>query len=408
MQDEQHQRLIQHYTQVLVHNEWAIDHHAVQILKRLKDARFEAYLVGGGVRDLLVNIKPKDFDIATSALPQEVKKKVSNSFIIGRRFKLVHAKRGDAIYEIATYRRAATSEELVTAEEDDLRHVEENFFGNIDEDSFRRDFTINSLYYDPIDKKIVDRCNGLYDIDHRMLRMIGDPEARLREDPIRILRAIRLSQKLGFSIEPELRKQIRLLAPELKKTALPRRREEWIKFLRLPQADMALMELFDLGIMEQILPNLHMLFENHAQREDFLCSIRQISYIGFDLSDTTELYSALLIAFLAQHKTPEVTFETLINNENFILFCRDELGVFKAEIASFVQALQVIRPIQNVEAYMKRGERRKRSFVANMSFFLALKLGFLSGQIDIQELHFWLNEHKTLLGSDLARETTPE
>ena len=330
MQDEQHQRLIQHYTQVLVHNEWAIDHHAVQILKRLKDARFEAYLVGGGVRDLLVNIKPKDFDIATSALPQEVKKKVSNSFIIGRRFKLVHAKRGDAIYEIATYRRAATSEELVTAEEDDLRHVEENFFGNIDEDSFRRDFTINSLYYDPIDKKIVDRCNGLYDIDHRMLRMIGDPEARLREDPIRILRAIRLSQKLGFSIEPELRKQIRLLAPELKKTALPRRREEWIKFLRLPQADMALMELFDLGIMEQILPNLHMLFENHAQREDFLCSIRQISYIGFDLSDTTELYSALLIAFLAQHKTPEVTFETLINNENFILFCRDELGVYKS------------------------------------------------------------------------------
>ncbi|MGZ3724657.1 MAG: polynucleotide adenylyltransferase PcnB, partial [Pseudobdellovibrio sp.] len=203
-----------------------IDSHAIQILKRLKDAKFQAYLVGGGVRDLLVDLKPKDFDIATNALPQEVKRKVPNSFIIGRRFKLVHARRGELIYEIATFRRAATHEELETTEEDDRRLVEENFFGNIEEDSFRRDFTINSLYYDPIDHVIVDHCNGIQDIHLHVLRMIGSPEARLIEDPIRILRAIRLSQKLNFSLETNLREQIRIHKAELKKSALPRRREE--------------------------------------------------------------------------------------------------------------------------------------------------------------------------------------
>jgi len=140
-----------------------------QILRRLKDSGFQAYLVGGGVRDLLVTLKPKDFDIATNALPNEVKKKVPYSFIIGRRFKLVHAKRGEHIYEIATFRRAATSEELEQPDHEDRHLVEENFFGNIEEDSFRRDFTINSLYYDPIDQVIIDHCKGLEDIHSRTL-----------------------------------------------------------------------------------------------------------------------------------------------------------------------------------------------------------------------------------------------
>ena len=153
MTETQKSSLTKIYTEKLIQMQDAIDPQAIGILKRLKEGGFQAYLVGGGVRDLLVSIKPKDFDIATNALPNMVKKKVPYSFIIGRRFKLVHARRGEHIFEIATFRRTASAAELETTADDDRLFTEENFFGNIEEDSVRRDFTINALFYDPIDKK---------------------------------------------------------------------------------------------------------------------------------------------------------------------------------------------------------------------------------------------------------------
>lgn len=371
-----------------------IDSHAMQILKRLKDAKFEAYLVGGGVRDLLVSLKPKDFDIATNALPNEVKKKVPYSFIIGRRFKLVHAKRGEHIYEIATFRRAATTEELETTEHEDRHLVEENFFGNIEEDSFRRDFTINSLYYDPIDQVIIDHCKGIEDIHSRTLRMIGDPQARLIEDPVRILRAIRLSQKLNFSIETNLRTQIVNLKQELKRTVLPRRREEWLKFFRLKNIEQALIELFDLNVFEILLPSFHKLFSNEHQRHEFLCYIRSFEYYGVNFADATELMSAILASYLHTTQPAQYDINDLIENEEFLLFCRDELGVFKAELAIFFQAMQFIGPLTRIETYVKKGERRQRSMVFNQTFMLSLKLGLLTHRLGSSEFLFWLNERE--------------
>ena len=386
--------LTQLYTEKLAAQSEYIDSQAMQILKRLKDARFEAYLVGGGVRDLLVSLKPKDFDIATNALPNEVKRKVPHCFIIGRRFKLVHAKRGESIYEIATFRRAATIEELETTDQDERHLVEENFFGNIEEDSFRRDFTINSLYYDPIDKKIVDHCGGLQDVHRCVLRMIGSPKERLIEDPIRILRAIRLSQKLMFSIEPELRLQISKLTPELKRSPIPRRREEWIKFFRLHQPDLALMELFDLNIFEVILPNFHQIFLDNEKREFFLEQIRSIDYYGFDFSNTTELFSGVLAAYIQTFYPEDIKIDELSENEEFLLFCRDQLGVFKAEAGLFFQAMNLINPLKNISTYLKKGERRQRSLVNHQNFNLALKLALLTKKMQISEVAFWLNERE--------------
>ncbi len=371
-----------------------IDSHATQILKRLKESGFAAYLVGGGVRDLLVSLKPKDFDIATNALPNEVKRKVPYSFIIGRRFKLVHAKRGEHIYEIATFRRAATSEELETTDSEERHLVEENFFGNIEEDSFRRDFTINSLYYDPIDQVIVDHCKGLEDIHSRTLRMIGDPQARLIEDPVRILRAIRLSQKLNFSIETELRTQIVSLKQELKRTVLPRRREEWLKFFRLKNVEHALVELYDLNVLEILMPSIHKLFMNEHQRHEFLSYVRNFDYFGVNFADPTELMSAILAAYLFSTQPPDFDINSLIENEEFLLFCRDELGVFKAELAVFFGAMQFISPLKKTEIYSKKGERRQRSMIFNLSFFLSLKLGLLTHQLGPSEFLFWLNERE--------------
>lgn len=371
-----------------------IDTHAIQILRRLKDSGFQAFLVGGGVRDLLLSHKPKDFDIATNALPNEVKKKVPYSFIIGRRFKLVHAKRGENIYEIATFRRAATTEELETTDHDERHLIEENFFGNVEEDSFRRDFTINSLFYDPIDQVIIDHCKGLDDIHSKTLRMIGDPQARLIEDPIRILRAIRLSQKLNFSIETELRSQIVNLKQELLRTVLPRRREEWLKFFRLKNAEQALIELFDLSVFEMLLPTFHKLFSNELAREEFLSCVRRFDYYGINLTDATELICAILASYLQATQASGFNIDNLIENDEFLLFCRDELGVFKAELGIFFQAMQFIGPLKKSDIYIKKGERRQRSLVFHQSFFLSLKLGLLTHRFSPTEFLFWLKERE--------------
>ncbi|MEK6628393.1 MAG: poly(A) polymerase [Bdellovibrionota bacterium] len=404
MSNPDHSSLLKLYNSKLQEMINDIDSHAVQILRRLKDSGFEAYLVGGGVRDLLVNLKPKDFDIATSALPGEVRKKVPYSFIIGRRFKLVHAKRGEHTYEIATFRRAATTEELETTDEDNRRLVEENFFGNIEEDSFRRDFTINSLFYDPIDQTIIDHCNGIYDIHSKTLRMIGDPQTRLIEDPIRILRAIRLSQKLNFSIETELRTQIVTLKQELKRTILPRRREEWLKFFKLKNVEQALIELFDLNVFEILLPTFHKLFLNEEQREEFLCHIRGFDYYGVNFADATELISVILASYLHATKPKGFNINDLIENEEFLLFCRDELGVFKAELGVFFQAMEFIEPLKKIEIYSKKGERRQRSLVFNQAFSLSLKLGLLTHQFSPAEFLFWINEREKFSQNQSASE----
>lgn len=388
--------LVKLYNNKLQNSVSDIDSHAIQILKRLKDSGFQAYLVGGGVRDLLVNLKPKDFDIATNASPNEVKRKVSHSFIIGRRFKLVHAKRGEHIYEIATFRRAATHEELETTEQDDRKHVEENFFGNIEEDSFRRDFTINSLFYDPIDHIIVDHCKGLDDIHSRTLRMIGDPKERLIEDPVRILRAIRLSQKLNFTIEQSLRSEIVNLKQELLKTVLPRRREEWLKFFRLKNVEVALMELYDLNVFEMLVPQFHKLFSDDNQRGDFLNLIGQFKYLGVNFSDPIELFCMILASYLSAKNPKGFNINNFLENEEFLLFCRDELGVFKAEVSIFFQAMLFLGPLTRKETYLKKGERRQRSLVTNQSFFLALKLGLITSQLSSTDLLFWLNERDRL------------
>ncbi|MBY0554521.1 poly(A) polymerase [bacterium] len=393
--------LVKLYNHKLQNSVNDIDSHAIQILKRLKESGFQAYLVGGGVRDLLVNLKPKDFDIATNALPNEVKRKVSHSFIIGRRFKLVHAKRGEHIYEIATFRRAATNEELETTEQDDRKHVEENFFGNIEEDSFRRDFTINSLFYDPIDHKIVDHCKGLDDIHSRTLRMIGEPKERLIEDPVRILRAIRLSQKLNFTIEQNLRAEIVNLKQELLRTVLPRRREEWLKFFRLKNVEVALMELYDLNVFEMLIPQFHKLFSDDSQREDFLNLIGQFKYLGVNFSDPIELFCMILASYLSAKNPKGFNINNFLENEEFLLFCRDELGVFKAEVSIFFQAMLFLGPLTRKEIYLKKGERRQRSLVTNQSFFLALKLGLITTQLSHAELLFWMNEYERLTSAPI-------
>jgi poly(A) polymerase len=384
----------QYYLNIMKRASGDIDPQAVAILKRLKDSNHEAYLVGGCVRDLLVGIQPKDFDIATSAPPNEVKRRVPYSFIIGRRFKLVHARRGEKIFEIATYRREATQEEVESNTLADAPFSEENYFGNLREDSFRRDFTVNALFYDPISEELVDHCDGLADISTKTIRMIGDPVVRIKEDPIRILRAIRLSQKLNFSIEQELRKAIHENIQEIERAVTPRRREEWLKFFKLPSIDLALVELYDLGVFKAVIPTFHALFDDHDKQEHFRASIRQINRVGLNLSDSVELLAGVIYAFLlAKYEHPlKININEISENPGFQNFCREELGIFKAEITSIELAIQFIRVLRDRDYYLKKGERKRFSLLNNMHFELALKLGLLSGELDAGDFAFWMHE----------------
>ena len=173
-----------------------IDPDALKVLYRLKNGGFVAYLVGGGVRDLLLERQPKDFDVGTSAHPQQVRKLFRNCFIVGRRFRLAHVRFGRKVIEVSTFRRAAEPEEGDTL----IRR--DNTFGSPEEDAFRRDFTVNALFYDIATFSVIDWVGGLEDLTARVIRTIGDPAQRFREDPVRMLRAVALAARLDFTIDP--------------------------------------------------------------------------------------------------------------------------------------------------------------------------------------------------------------
>jgi poly(A) polymerase len=195
---------------------------ALKVLYRLKDADYEAYLVGGGVRDLLLGMKPKDFDVATDAHPEQAQQAFRNSRLIGRRFRLLHVRFGREIIEVATFRAHHDEQSDHSEHHSHIRDgmlVRDNVYGTLEEDAWRRDFTINALYYNIRDFSVLDYTGGMQDLQARLIRVIGDPEKRYREDPVRMLRAVRLAAKLDFSIEEHSSQAIALLKDRL--TAVP-------------------------------------------------------------------------------------------------------------------------------------------------------------------------------------------
>jgi hypothetical protein len=227
-----------------------IDADALKVLYRLKNHGFIAYLVGGGVRDLLLGRKPKDFDISTDAHPQQVKKLFKNCFVVGRRFRLCHVRFGRKVVEVSTFRRLAEG-----GDEDGLIR-RDNTFGNPEEDAFRRDFTVNALFYDIATFSIIDFVGGLEDLEKRTIRSIGDPGVRFREDPVRMLRAVALAARLGFSIDPDSVEAIRALRGEILKSSPARLVEEMFKVLRSGAALRTFGMLHEHGLLAYLLPEV--------------------------------------------------------------------------------------------------------------------------------------------------------
>ena len=210
---------------------------AIAVVRGLRTAGFDAYLVGGCVRDMLLGATPKDFDVATEATPEQVREVFPRARLVGRRFRIAHVRMRREIIEVSTYRRALEQDAggqpvnghagtSVSAQGMLLR---DNDYGTIDEDAFRRDFTVNALYYDPDREEVLDYCDGRRDIDARQLRLIGDPERRFREDPVRILRAIRLAAKLDLALHPQTEAAIAPTREMLAEIPLARLFDEFTK-----------------------------------------------------------------------------------------------------------------------------------------------------------------------------------
>ena len=231
---------------------------ALRVCETLHKAGHHAFVVGGAVRDLLINATPKDFDIATDATPERIKPLFRRAIVIGRRFRLVHVMFGAETIEVSTFRAAANGEQSVDAHG---RMLADNVFGTQADDAARRDFTINALYYDPLSETVIDYHDGVRDIKRRRLRMIGDPEARYREDPVRMLRAVRIAAKLGFEIDEATRSPIARLAGLLENVPPARVFDEMLKLLTSGHAVACILRLRAEGLHHGLLPLLDVILE---------------------------------------------------------------------------------------------------------------------------------------------------
>jgi len=269
-----------------------IDREALKVLYRLKDSGHLAYLVGGSVRDLLLGRKPKDFDIGTDARPEELRKLFRHSRIIGRRFRLVHVYfRGGKIIEVSTFRQTSGCNDELHPEE-----YNENIYGTPEQDAFRRDLTINGLFYNIADFSIIDYVGGMEDLKQGIIRTIGDPERRFLRDPVRMMRAVRHAARTGFNIEEHTWQAIKRHANKIKFCSIARVRDEYIKDLKSGAAKPWAELLIDSGLIENIFPSYKKALEvNKKKTKKILLNL--MGFIDQKIKSGDRLDDALILSF---------------------------------------------------------------------------------------------------------------
>jgi poly(A) polymerase len=275
-----------------------IDPDAMKVVRRLRRFGHVAYLVGGCVRDLMLRKDPKDFDVATSARPQEIRKLFRNCRLIGRRFRLAHIHFRGKVIETATFR-AAAGEQV----DGDILIRSDNVFGSEQEDASRRDFTVNALFYDPVERVVIDHVGGLEDLVERRIRFIGKSDVRVREDPVRILRAIKFAARLNFTIDPDAWRAMMRHRKDLVKCAPPRLLEEIVRMLRGGGAEPSFRLMWEAGVLEIIMPEVARYLQRAPERDEerepgtgLFAFLREV-----DRSDRDLLTNAVLLACVIIH-----------------------------------------------------------------------------------------------------------
>ncbi len=408
-----------------------LDANAVRVVRVLKEAGHEAYIVGGAVRDLIVGLRPKDFDVATDATPEQVKALFRRAFIIGRRFRLVHVVFGRGreheTIEVSTFRayldtsaaeQVAGNERTSRAELGDKHHVvdaagrvlRDNVWGPQIEDAARRDFTINAMYYDPLTQAVVDFHGGLADARARVLRMIGDPETRYREDPVRIVRVVRFAAKLGFALDPATERPVRAMAPLLANVPASRLFDEMTKLLQTGHAVASLEQLRRHGLERGVFPVLDAVLapvRPGAQRDTFV----RLALEDTDrrVAEGRAVAPSFMLACLLWHEVLERwTVLQGAGEPPFPALQQAVDAVFEARIGDISGRGKLAADMREIWAMQPRFERRTPGAAAalmNQPRFRAgydfLRLRADAGEVPQDLADWWEDYH---LGSDEDRE----
>jgi len=349
-----------------------LSHGSLRVIEILQQAGYEAYLVGGGIRDLLLGKHPKDFDVATSAKPAEVQKLFRKSRIIGRRFQIVHVRMGPEIIEVTTFRGSAENSHLRQANASGML-VRDNVFGTVEDDAVRRDFTMNALYYDPSNHEVLDFVGGYDDLEDGVIRIIGDPETRYREDPVRMLRAIRFIGKLGLELEEETAEPIRRLAPLLRDVSASRLFDEILKLLQAGHGQATFPELLKYEILRPLFPQTEALLSEaddpHYQRLIELALLNTDTRLNEGKSVTPAFLYAALHWPQVQNRWEELEAEGHGRTQALAIACSETLDFNQQFIAIPKRFSITIREIWELQVKLeKRHGRRPDSTLEHPRF----------------------------------------
>lgn len=342
-----------------------IDPDALKVLYRLSDSGYTAYLVGGGVRDLLLGRTPKDFDVGTSALPNEVKRVFRNCFLIGRRFRLAHIRFGTKVIETATFRQnSQTVGEIIEHAAEGPQ--EDNTFGTPETDAYRRDFTVNGLFYDIKDYTVIDWVGGMKDLEQKVIRAIGNPAVRFQEDPVRMMRAIKFSSRLGFTIEKRTAAAMKKYHRCILTAALPRVCEEVFRLFPYGHSAEAFRQMYEYGLLGDLVPELAAFIDRDGGEKSktflYLKGLddyeRMMAKKGFEVSNALRAAVLMTAFFRAERKDGA--------SRRIMEYLTKPLGTPKATFFTAV-VLQ-----ESLKRLMQAPTKGKQRFVYNRSFLDAL------------------------------------
>ena len=372
---------------------------ALKVISRLNNSGFEAYLVGGGVRDILLGGEPKDFDIATDAHPEQVHELFRNSRLIGRRFKLVHILFGREVIEVATFRGAAPVADGKSHKQSDQGMLlRDNVYGSMEDDALRRDFTANALYYSSKDFAVYDYVGAMADIKSKTLRLIGDPETRYREDPVRMLRAIRFATKLDMEISKETEAPIRELSSLLENIPAARMFEEFLKMFISGKAVANFLLLRDYKLFQYFFPALEQLAnqKSHQYVDDFvmLAMKNTDARINNDQRVTPAFLIAALLWYPLQIQISRLKSETQLTPQDAFFAALNEIMSEQQRSIAIPKRFQAV--MKDIWILQEKLERRdgKRAFAAfeHQKFRAGYDFLLIRGEIEggnVQALATW-------------------
>ncbi len=368
--------------------------HAIKVIRHLQANGYEAYLVGGAVRDLFLQKKPKDFDVVTNAVPEQIRKTFRNSRIIGRRFRLVHIYFPREIIEVSTFRAGLDQEQ----EQERTQHgmiLADNTYGSLEEDAWRRDLTVNAMYYAVNDDSIIDFTGGVKDMQQHLIRVIGDPAKRFHEDPMRMLRAIRFAAKLDFKIHADTDKAVRKLKHLLKQVSVSRVYDEFVKLFQKGHAQQTYQCLQDYSYLETLFPLLANALKQAKPAEKALlnCAL-QVTDERFN--EGQSLNPGFLVSIFLWLPLQQLLTKKMAAGEKFFQALHTSASTIIREQAQTMavprRAAVMMRDIWLLQYHMQK-RRKKRVYRCLYHRYFRAAVDFLqlraAGGEDVQELAQW-------------------